>query len=320
MTSNKNQRLVESRLQDALKVDRARVQTGRISRFGLLEMSRQRLRASIGEANYVACPRCDGAGHIRGIASSALHVLRILEEEALKENTEAIHAHLPVDIATYLLNEKRTEIYSLESRLGNAVIIIPAKDLETPHFRIKRLRGEDLAEFQGLQSYQIERETDEHQDEGDYFTKQRLEKAAVGPEQVPSTTPPPSRPKPPMENGPSGGVLKRIVNSLFNKTSTTSSSETQTEIGRQTQSSHQPARGREGTGRKRTHQRGQPRGQQRARGGSGRGPNRPRSSAQGSSQGGNQGGGQNRGRGGGQQRGRKPNSNESPSTTRRNRE
>ncbi|MFZ0486890.1 MAG: Rne/Rng family ribonuclease, partial [Arenicellales bacterium] len=221
MTSTKNQRLVESRLQDALKADRARVQTGRISRFGLLEMSRQRLRASIGEANYITCPRCDGAGHIRGVASSALHILRILEEEALKENTEAIHAHLSIDIATYLLNEKRSEIHSLETRLGNSVTIIPSKDLESPHFRIRRLRGEDLTEFQGMQSYQIEREKEEDdQDEGAYFTKRRKEVAAVGPEQVTAGAPPSARRQTETKSEPaleSGGVVKRIVRSLFGR-------------------------------------------------------------------------------------------------------
>ncbi|HSH40647.1 MAG TPA: Rne/Rng family ribonuclease, partial [Arenicellales bacterium] len=225
MTSNKNQRLVENRLQEALKADRARIQTGRISRFGLLEMSRQRLRASIGEANYIVCPRCDGSGHIRGVASSALHILRILEEEALKENTEAIHAHLPLDIATYLLNEKRTEIHSLETRLGNAVVIIPTAELESPHFRIKRLRGDDLSEFQGMASYQIEPEgEDEDQDEGSYFTKRRLEKAAVGPEQVTASAPPSARRESEEKTETAakteeteGGVVTRLFKSLFSK-------------------------------------------------------------------------------------------------------
>jgi len=224
MTSNKNQRLVENRLQDALKVDRARIQTGRISRFGLLEMSRQRLRASIGEANYIACPRCDGAGHIRGVASSALHILRILEEEALKENTEAIHAHLPIDIATYLLNEKRNEIYALETRLGNAVVIIPSKELESPHFRIKRLRSDDLADYEGLQSYQIQRDKeDDDQDEGDYFMKRRMEKAAVGPDEVTAGAPPSAqreaeKPETELQAGTGeSGVVTRLFKSLFNK-------------------------------------------------------------------------------------------------------
>jgi len=156
MLSNKNQRAVEQRLQNALKADRARVQVGRISRFGLLEMSRQRLRSSISDSNYHVCPRCEGNGHIRSVGSSALSVLRIIEEEALKENTEAIHAHLPIKTATYLLNEKRHEVTALENRLGTGVTIIPTIDLETPHFKILRLRSEDLDNMPNLPSYKVE--------------------------------------------------------------------------------------------------------------------------------------------------------------------
>ncbi len=155
MSSTRNQRAVESRLQEALRVDRARVQVGRISKFGLLEMSRQRLRPSLGESNYKVCPHCDGTGFIRGVQSFALSILRIIEEEALKENTEAIHAHLPVDIATYLLNEKRHEIGLLEQRLGNQVFMIPEKALHTPQYQIKRLRNEQLEDVVGQASYQI---------------------------------------------------------------------------------------------------------------------------------------------------------------------
>jgi ribonuclease E len=189
MTINRNQRTVENRLQEALKVDRARVQVGRISRFGMLEMSRQRLRASLGESNYIACPRCAGTGHIRGIASSALHILRIIEEEALKENTEAIHAHLPTDTATYLLNEKRSEVSLVENRLGTRIFIIPTPELETPNFQIRRLRAEEVAEIQQIPSYKIVRQEPEPQQ--DYSTPERLkEVAAVGLEQMQTTAPP----------------------------------------------------------------------------------------------------------------------------------
>ena len=153
MLANKNQRAVEQRLQNALKADRARVQVGRISRFGLLEMSRQRLRSSISDSNYHVCPRCEGNGHIRSVGSSALSVLRIIEEEALKENTEAINAHLPIKTATYLLNEKRHEVGLLENRLGTNITIVPTLELETPHFKIQRLRSEDLDDMPNLPSY-----------------------------------------------------------------------------------------------------------------------------------------------------------------------
>ena len=108
METAKNQREVENRLRDALRHDRARVQTGKISRFGLLELSRQRLRPALAETSYITCPRCNGTGHIRSTESSALHIVRILEEEAMKDNTGAVHCQVPVDVATFLLNEKRS--------------------------------------------------------------------------------------------------------------------------------------------------------------------------------------------------------------------
>jgi ribonuclease E len=144
MEEPKHQREVENRLRDALHHDRARVQTGKISRFGLLEMSRQRLQPSLGETSYTSCPRCHGTGHIRGAESSALHILRILQEEAMKENTGAVHVQLPVDVATFLLNEKRVDIHTLETRLKVNVVLIPNVHLETPHYTITRLRHDEL--------------------------------------------------------------------------------------------------------------------------------------------------------------------------------
>ena len=155
MLSPKNRRAVEQRLALALKSDRARVQVGRISSFGLLEMSRQRLRSSIAESNYHTCPRCEGNGHIRSVDSSALSILRIIEEEALKENTEAINAHLPISTATFLLNEKRHEVGLLENRLGTTITIIPALELETPHFKIQRLTSEALNDLPVQNSYEV---------------------------------------------------------------------------------------------------------------------------------------------------------------------
>jgi len=144
MENPKNQREVENRLKDALHHDRARVQTGKISRFGLLEMSRQRLQPSLGETSYNPCPRCHGTGHIRGTESSALHILRILQEEAMKENTGAIHVQLPVDVATFLLNEKRIDIHTVESRLKVNVVLIPNIHMETPNYTMTRLRHDEL--------------------------------------------------------------------------------------------------------------------------------------------------------------------------------
>jgi ribonuclease E len=140
MESNKNQREVENRLRDALKHDRARVQTGKISRFGLMELSRQRLQPALSESSYIPCPRCHGVGHIRDTASSALHVLRIIQEEAMKESTAAVHCQVPVDVATFLLNEKRQDIHAIEVRFKVNVLLIPNVHIETPNYEIERLR------------------------------------------------------------------------------------------------------------------------------------------------------------------------------------
>lgn len=146
MTPTRNQREVENRLKEAMKQDRARVQLGRISRFGLLELSRQRLRPSLGESMLHVCPRCDGHGFIRGVESLALSVLRIIEEHAMKENTLRITAQLPVDVATYLLNEKREAIHDIEQRQDVSVVLIPNIHLETPHYEIERIRAQDVPE------------------------------------------------------------------------------------------------------------------------------------------------------------------------------
>ncbi|HRK11404.1 MAG TPA: Rne/Rng family ribonuclease, partial [Thauera sp.] len=156
MESAKNQREVENRLRDALRHDRARVQTGKISRFGLLELSRQRLRPALAETSYITCPRCNGTGHIRSTESSALHIVRILEEEAMKENTGAVHLQVPVDVATFLLNEKRVDIARIEMRHKVQLIIVPNRHLETPAHEIIRLRHDQLnAEDIALASYQM---------------------------------------------------------------------------------------------------------------------------------------------------------------------
>ncbi|MBD9360202.1 Rne/Rng family ribonuclease [Methylomonas fluvii] len=141
MMSNKNQREVENRLRDALKIDRARIQTGRISRFGLMEMSRQRLRPSLGDSTQLTCPRCKGQGTIRNVESVTLAVLRLIEEEAMKKGTERVIAHLPIDCATFLLNEKRAAIQDIETRLQVGIIVLPSKHLETPSYDIERIKS-----------------------------------------------------------------------------------------------------------------------------------------------------------------------------------
>ncbi len=157
MLSVKNQRMVEARLRDAVKIDRARTQIGRISRFGLLEMSRQRLRPSLGDSSELLCPRCNGQGSIRSVESLALSVLRILEEEAMKKNTEQIIAYMPIDAATFLLNEKRPVIDQIEKRHNVAIIVLPSKHLETPEYEIQRIRAkEDVPDKSSYQQIKAE--------------------------------------------------------------------------------------------------------------------------------------------------------------------
>ena len=155
MSANKNQRAVENRIRDALEIDRARVQVGRISRFGLLEMSRQRLRPSLGEISAIVCPRCTGQGTIRDTKSLALAILRLLQEEAGKERTGEVRAVVPVDVAAFLLNEKRSAVNDIESSTGVRVLIIPNPHMETPHFEVIRLRDDEVEETSAL-SYEVE--------------------------------------------------------------------------------------------------------------------------------------------------------------------
>ncbi|MDR3418000.1 MAG: Rne/Rng family ribonuclease, partial [Nevskia sp.] len=144
MNSSKNQREVEKRLQDACSQDRARIQLGRLSRFGLLEMSRQRLRPSLSEHTQIACPRCEGRGQIRSVESLALSVLRLIEEECMKDRTGRVIAQLPVDCATFLLNEKRGPIAELESRYLVTITLVPNETLDSPHYEILRVRTDHL--------------------------------------------------------------------------------------------------------------------------------------------------------------------------------
>jgi len=207
MTPARNQRDVENRMIEALKTDRARVQVGRISRFGLLEMSRQRLRPSLGESSNLVCPRCEGTGHIRGVQSSALHILRYVQEEAMKENTAALHVHLPIATATYLLNEKRHEINAIESRLGTTILIVPDETMETPHYHVRRLRAEELDKEIDVPSYEIQLVLEEDEEAPQRGPAVEAEKAVVGPITHPAApTPTPVK----AEEGPIKKFIKRL--------------------------------------------------------------------------------------------------------------
>ena len=144
MSLSKHQRDVENRLKEALKADRARIQVGRISRFGLLEMSRQRLRLSLGESAQDTCPRCEGRGTVRNIQSHALSIVRLIEEEALKEKTAEIQVQLPVEMATFIMNEKRDFILSIEKRHSVHIVVVSNPYLQTPQYKIARLKEDNV--------------------------------------------------------------------------------------------------------------------------------------------------------------------------------
>ena len=181
MNANRNQREVENRMRDALELDRARVQVGRISRFGLMELSRQRLRPSLGETSGHICPRCNGVGFIRDLHSLSLNIMRLIEEEALKENSSEIHAKVPVNVATYLLNEKRDNIVAIEARNQVRVLVLPSPNLETPHFEVTRFRS-DQVEGEATASYELidaAEEVEEHLLAAGESPIHRQEQAAV---------------------------------------------------------------------------------------------------------------------------------------------
>jgi ribonuclease E len=216
MQPTKHQREVENRLRDALKVDRARVQLGRISRFGLLEMSRQRLRPSLGESSQIVCPRCKGQGTVRGVESLALSILRIIEEEAMKDKTGRVIARVPVAVGTYLLNEKREILVTLEQRHKLDVTLIPTPSLETPHYEIRRVRSDELEGEDGAVSHEMLSE-----DEGEAELEQHLvaakpvelEKPAV--QRLAPAAPAPVIVREPAVTAQTPGLLRRMWTSLF---------------------------------------------------------------------------------------------------------
>jgi ribonuclease E len=161
MEESRNRREVENRLRDALRQDRARVQFSTISKFGLLEMSRQRLRPTLAEGASIPCPRCGGSGHIRDTESSALQILRIIQEESLKDGTAAVLVQVPVEVASFLLNEKRTEITKIELKQRINVLLVPNKSLDTPHYKLERMKHDD-ARLDNLDaSYTMAEEVDD---------------------------------------------------------------------------------------------------------------------------------------------------------------
>lgn len=219
MMQNKNQREVESRLRNAVYDDRARVQIGRISRFGLLEMSRQRLRPSLGESSQIVCPRCIGQGSIRDVESLSLAVLRLLEEEALKDNTGKILAKMPIECATYLLNEKRDKIDDIELRRKLKIVVIPDPNLETPHYEIERVKDNDTHRHESNYKKSYELTTDEEvvdlvemasssATQGEVAAVQRIEPPAPKPQSQP-------KPEPELAVKSEPGFFRKILNALF---------------------------------------------------------------------------------------------------------
>ena len=215
MSSNRNQRDVENRMRELLKMDRARIQLGRISRFGLLEMSRQRLRPSLDEASHVVCPRCTGQGTIRSVESLSLSILRLIEEEAIKERTARVVVQLPVKVATFLLNEKRQAVQVLEQRHRIGVLLIPNESLETPHFELTRQRIEDLSDDQREQpSYGM---MTVHYDQNDEKpgTLDRFTSDVPAVKTVQHNNPAPQHNPPPAQQDTGPGFLKWLWQNLF---------------------------------------------------------------------------------------------------------
>jgi ribonuclease E len=218
MTPIRNQREVEERIKNALSMDRARVQVGRISRFGLLEMSRQRLRPSLGESNEINCPRCSGQGTIRGVESLALSIIRLIEEHALKENTAQVRAVLPVEIASFLLNEKRSAIVDIEQRQKVGVIVVPNPHMTTPQYEVERIRTSDWTEKdEKLASYKLvvapEVEQTATEQAAARVHQEPVIKSMVMEQPMPPSTTPSTASKEKTEQG----LIKRLMTYLFEK-------------------------------------------------------------------------------------------------------
>ena len=266
MNASRNQREVENTLRDALKMDRARVQVGRISRFGLLEMSRQRLRPSLGESSQIVCPRCKGQGTVRGTESLALSILRIIEEDAMKEQTARIVVQAPVNVATFLLNEKRSAISDIEARQGIKVVLVPNTHFETPHYEIQRERVSEQGHSNTQASYNlaVEREEVSESLQGDK-PKIKTEEPAV--KSVVPASPVPQQSTAAQAQGTAhqGGFIKRLWSNLIGGGDATE----KTTAGRSDAGAAKDTRSRGASGKSTGESRGQQRrGRGNARGGS----------------------------------------------------
>ena len=234
MNAARNQRAVENRMRDALEADRARVQVGRISRFGLMEMSRQRLRPSLEETTAIICPRCTGQGVIRNVRSLALSVLRILEEETLKERSAGVRAIVPVPIASFLLNEKRSDITAIEARNGVRIMIVPNPNMETPHFEVVRVRDDQVEALLSQESHEVAEAVLEASTENGYEAPPIPEAQDAIVKSVAPQQPAPAQahedalaapagalaPAPAVAPAPQGGFLGRLFKGLFGAPST----------------------------------------------------------------------------------------------------
>lgn len=215
MSSSNNQRQVEQELKKALAMDRARVQIGRISRFGLLEMSRQRLRPALNETREIVCPRCTGIGSIRSVETLSLNVLRLIEEEAMKDNTGQVCAELPIEIATYLINEKRLAIEGIEKRQQVHVLVIPNHHIVTPEYKVQRIRIDEMGLSQNkAASYTMANKPEEIDlNKLNHYVKEPIEQPAV--QQITHPTLSPAHVKHTHKTKKS--ILKRIWSALFGK-------------------------------------------------------------------------------------------------------
>ncbi|MFE8071538.1 ribonuclease E [Marinobacteraceae bacterium S3BR75-40.1] len=218
MGPNKNQREVEQRMREALELDRARVQVGKISRFGLMEMSRQRLRPSLGETRSDVCPRCNGQGTVRSIESLALSIMRLIYEEASKEKTGEVRAIVPVSVASFLLNEKRKQINDIEARQSVRVLIIPTNAMETPQFEVQRLRDDDNAVQQTTSSYDLAVSIQEEAAEVSHPAPKEVVREEAAVKSIRPSTPAPAPTATTAAASNDEGLLKRLsrkISALF---------------------------------------------------------------------------------------------------------
>jgi ribonuclease E len=263
MTPSRNQREVENRLKEAMKEDRARVQIGRISRFGLLEMSRQRIRPSLGDSSNQVCPRCEGHGFIRSVDSLALSILRIIEEETLKESTARVVAQLPVDVATYLLNEKRHIIAEIEQRHKLDIVLIPNRHMETPRYDIERIRRQD--DDDDRPSYEsvtrIEPEappvrTTQPPTPEQPAVRQITPSAPAPVRSAPTPTPQHAPTPQSAQPGEPTGLIKRLFSSIFSPRSETDSGTNAATASTEDNAKTEETRSSERTGQRSTNRRG----------------------------------------------------------------